>query len=44
MHKQKLVVGTRSSQLALWQADFVIGELKKKYPELVVEKLSLIHI
>lgn len=38
MHKQKLVVGTRSSQLALWQADFVIGELAKKYPELVVEK------
>lgn len=38
MHKQKLVVGTRSSQLALWQADFVIGELEKKYPELVVEK------
>lgn len=38
MHKQKLVVGTRSSQLALWQADFVIGELKAKYPELVVEK------
>ena len=38
MHKQKLVVGTRSSQLALWQADFVIGELKKKYPKLVVEK------
>lgn len=38
MHKQKLVVGTRSSQLALWQAYFVIGELAKKYPELVVEK------
>ena len=38
MHKQKLVVGTRSSQLALWQADFVIGELAKKYSELVVEK------
>ena len=38
MHKQKLVVGTRSSQLALWQADFVIGELAKNYPELVVEK------
>lgn len=38
MHKQKLVVGTRSSQLALWQADFVIGELAKKYHELVVEK------
>ena len=36
MHKQKLVVGTRSSQLALWQG--VIGELAKKYPELVVEK------
>lgn len=38
MHKQKLVVGTRSSQLALWQADFVIGELAKIYPDLVVEK------
>lgn len=38
MHKQKLVVGTRSSQLALWQADFVIFELQKKYPGLAIEK------
>ena len=38
MNKQRLVVGTRSSQLALWQADFVIGELQKKYPELTIEK------
>lgn len=38
MRKEKLIVGTRSSQLALWQADFVIGELQKQYPELVIEK------
>ena len=38
MRKNKLVVGTRSSQLALWQADFVIGELRKQYPHLIVEK------
>lgn len=38
MSKNKLVVGTRSSQLALWQADFVIGELQKKYPDLTIEK------
>ena len=38
MSKKKLIVGTRSSQLALWQADFVIGELEKKYPDLAIEK------
>ncbi len=38
MRKNKLVVGTRSSQLALWQADFVIGELQKQYPQLTIEK------
>ena len=38
MNKDKLVVGTRSSQLALWQADFVIGELQKHYPRLEIEK------
>ena len=38
MSKKKLIVGTRSSQLALWQADFVIGELRKRYPDLVIEK------
>ena len=30
----KLVIGTRSSQLALWQADYVISRLQEKYPEL----------
>ena len=38
MCRNKLVVGTRSSQLALWQADYVIDELQRKYPHLVVEK------
>lgn len=38
MNKKKLVVGTRSSQLALWQADFVIAELKKRYPDMIIEK------
>ena len=38
MSKKKLIVGTRSSQLALWQADFVIGELQKRYPDLAIEK------
>ena len=38
MSKKKLIVGTRSSQLALWQADFVIGELRKRYPDLAIEK------
>ena len=34
----KLVIGTRSSQLALWQADYVISRLQEKYPELKIEK------
>ena len=38
MSKKKLIVGTRSSQLALLQADFVIGELRKRYPDLTIEK------
>ena len=41
MSKKKLIVGTRSSQLALWQADFVIGELRKRYPDLAIEKLLM---
>ncbi|MBQ7514758.1 MAG: hydroxymethylbilane synthase [Schwartzia sp.] len=35
---QKITVGTRSSKLALWQADYVIGRLREQYPGLVVEK------
>ena len=36
--KNKLVIGTRSSKLALWQADFIKAELEKRYPGLVVEE------
>lgn len=32
--KDKLVIGTRSSALALWQAEFVKAELQKHYPDL----------
>ena len=38
MSKKKLVVGTRGSQLALWQADYVIGRLQQQYPDLNIEK------
>lgn len=41
IRKKRLTVGTRSSQLALWQADFVIGELHRRYPELTIEKKLL---
>ena len=36
--RKKIVIGTRSSKLALWQADFVADCLRKEYPGLVVEK------
>lgn len=32
-----LRIGTRGSQLALWQADFVKKELQKKFPELKIQ-------
>lgn len=38
LKKKKLVVGTRSSQLALWQADYVISCLQQHYPGLEIEK------
>ncbi|MBC8042594.1 MAG: hydroxymethylbilane synthase, partial [Rhizobacter sp.] len=34
--KQSLVIGTRSSPLALWQAKFVKAELEKNFPHLDV--------
>jgi hydroxymethylbilane synthase len=37
MKKQKLVIGTRKSDLALWQANFVKKELEKKNKNLTVE-------
>jgi len=36
--KDTIIIGTRSSKLALWQADYVMECLQKKYPELHVEK------
>ncbi|OGQ60564.1 MAG: hydroxymethylbilane synthase, partial [Deltaproteobacteria bacterium RIFCSPLOWO2_02_FULL_53_8] len=36
MEKKKIIIGTRSSQLALWQANWVKDELEKKYPDIEV--------
>lgn len=36
--RKKIVIGTRSSKLALWQADYVADCLRKEYPGLQVEK------
>lgn len=36
MAKQILRIGTRASALALWQANWVKGELEKRYPDLEV--------
>ena len=33
---KELRIGTRASQLALWQANWVKSELEKRYPGLVV--------
>jgi len=41
MPLKELRIGTRSSQLALYQANWVRGELQKRYPEI---KVSLIKI
>ncbi|ASQ90130.1 hydroxymethylbilane synthase [Prosthecochloris sp. GSB1] len=35
--KKKLIIGTRSSPLALWQAEFTKSELSKQFPELDIE-------
>lgn len=34
--KSKLIIGTRSSKLALWQASFVRKEIQKLYPDLEI--------
>ena len=36
--KNTIVIGTRSSKLALWQADYVAGCLGEKYPGITIEK------
>ena len=39
--RQKIVIGTRSSKLALWQADYVADCLRKQYPGLIVEEKKM---
>lgn len=34
---KKLIIATRSSQLALWQSEYVKAELNKHYPDLEIE-------
>ncbi len=41
MEKNKVVIGTRGSKLALWQAEWVKGELEKKYPGMEVSLLRI---
>ena len=38
--RQQLAIGTRNSRLALWQAEYVAGQLRTLYPDLSV---TLIH-
>lgn len=38
MNKKTLTAGTRSSQLALWQADYVLGRLQEQYPDVEMKK------
>lgn len=44
MHPKHLRIGTRASQLALWQANWVKSELEKKYPgmEVTLTKIKTI--
>ncbi len=39
--RDKIVIGTRKSVLALWQAEYVAERLQKAYPHLVVELLPV---
>ncbi len=40
--RDKIVIGTRKSALALWQADYVADCIKEKYPEITVEKKLIV--
>jgi hydroxymethylbilane synthase len=40
--KEKIVIATRKSQLALWQANHVAGLLRDRHPGLVVELLPMV--
>jgi hydroxymethylbilane synthase len=37
LRKSKIVIGTRGSKLALYQAEFIRSELKRLYPDLEIE-------
>lgn len=39
--KNKIIIGTRSSKLALWQAEYIADCIRQKYPEKTVE---LLHV
>ncbi|MFH2059012.1 MAG: hydroxymethylbilane synthase [Pseudomonadota bacterium] len=39
--KNKIIIGTRGSQLALWQANFIKSEIEGHFPDLKVELLII---
>lgn len=39
--KKKIIIGTRGSQLALWQANHVKSEIEGRFPDLTVELLVI---
>lgn len=39
--KNKIIIGTRSSKLALWQAEYIADCIRQRYPEKTVE---LLHV
>ncbi len=41
MAPKQLRIGTRASQLALWQANWVKSELEKRYPGMTVELVKI---
>ncbi len=40
--KQKLVIGTRASKLALWQANHVAACLRERYPNITIELKNMV--
>lgn len=39
--KEKIVIGTRNSKLALWQTNYVAEQLRKTYPRLQIEIVEI---
>lgn len=37
MEKRRLIIGTRASKLALWQAHYIAGRLEERYPDSQIE-------